>query len=215
MRLFLIGILLIICDLTAIAVSAQSLPASSLSENSRATGLQDENVKYVFSEAQQGMWLALNNGITRLEIPSPLSHFSERSGLKGSINACQRHQGRLYVATSPGVYYLRPRTRDQASPSHILPPEFQPVAGLAAQSWSLLSVEELLLAGTGESICQIDGDHVTFARPSASHAFVQNIVRARRHIAVTGSASVLRSRRLTQEHHCAQQKEKPKFLNYM
>jgi hypothetical protein len=51
-----------------------------------------------------------------------------------------------------------------------------------------------------------DGQAREIAHAALAHGLFQQIY---------GSASVLRSRRLTQEHHCAQQKEKPKFLNYM
>ncbi|MGH7494519.1 MAG: sensor histidine kinase [bacterium] len=138
----------------------------------RADGLQDEIVRYIFSDQQQGLWLALNNGITRVEMPSPLSIFNERAGLKGSVEAIQRHQARLYVATHQGVYYLQPRALEQVSPSQILPAEFKAVTGIAGQSWSLLSVEDLLLAATRENICQIENDHVTFALPVSNHAYV-------------------------------------------
>jgi hypothetical protein len=37
----------------------------------KSTGLQDENVKYIFEDRGKNLWLALNKGITRLEYGTP------------------------------------------------------------------------------------------------------------------------------------------------
>ena len=74
----------------------------------KESGLQDENVKYVYPDRQGGLWLALNDGISRVEVPGPFMIFDDYSGLKTDVHSIRRHEGVLYVATNLGVSYLNP-----------------------------------------------------------------------------------------------------------
>ena len=72
-----------------------------------STGLPDGWVNYVYDDAQGGLWMALNNdGIVRMDLSSSLSFYDRKLGLDGRVNSKVRHQGRLYVATTTGVYVL-------------------------------------------------------------------------------------------------------------
>ena len=69
-------------------------------------GLQDNYVKTLFLDKDKALWLALNKGISRVEITSPFSFWNQSIGLKGSLNhVAQLHQGKFYMATSQGVFY--------------------------------------------------------------------------------------------------------------
>ncbi len=133
-------------------------------------GLQDNNVWLLATDAQQGLWLALNNGIARVETPSPLALFDERSGLRGSVESTLRHRGTLYVATHQGVFYLKPAavSRRSASISRAL---FAPISGIAEQCWALLSTGETLLAATHAGVYQIEGTQGRLLRESAGHSY--------------------------------------------
>jgi len=77
---------------------------------SKATGLRDETITYIYNNqalsSSQPLWMALNNGIAKAIIYSPIRFFSEESGLKGGVTDIIRFEGTLYVATSLGVFYL-------------------------------------------------------------------------------------------------------------
>lgn len=118
----------------------------------KESGLQDHTVWSVYPDRQGGLWLALNSGLARVEIPAPLSKFTEMHGIGSSVEALRRHRGRLYAATGLGVYYLAP----PAAPGN--PPVFRPVSGIAAQSWSLLPAGRALLAATSSGVYQIEND---------------------------------------------------------
>lgn len=133
-------------------------------------GLQDNNVWLLASDAQQGLWLALNNGIARVETPSPLALFDERSGLRGSVESTLRHRGTLYVATHQGVFYLKPAVVSPRSPA-ISRAAFQPIRGIAEQCWALLSAGETLLAATHAGVYQIEGAQARLLRESAGHSY--------------------------------------------
>lgn len=71
-----------------------------------AAGLGDNNVKRLYQSAEGQLWAALNNGISKIDIESPVSIYDKKSGLDGSVQ-CAGVQGRyLYVGTSQGIYFL-------------------------------------------------------------------------------------------------------------
>ncbi|MCK5055167.1 MAG: hypothetical protein KAT34_00810 [Candidatus Aminicenantes bacterium] len=73
----------------------------------KETGLLDNNVKYVFEDAQGNLWAALNTGIAKIEYSSPLSVYNdEHSHLPGVVYSVTRQTGRLYSGTSEGLFYL-------------------------------------------------------------------------------------------------------------
>jgi signal transduction histidine kinase/ligand-binding sensor domain-containing protein len=115
-----------------------------------ATGLQDNFVLALHADQQGGLWTGLLNGIARIETPAPFSTFMEESGLKGGVVSLARHKGRLYAATGLGVFYLDRRQSSQDV--------FLPVTGIAAQSWSLLSLGQALLVATNDGVYQISGN---------------------------------------------------------
>ena len=129
----------------------------------KSSGLQDENVKYVFRDCRGIMWLGLMDGISRIDYDSPLSFFDERSGLEGVIMSMTRHQGRFYIGTARGLYYLK-------TPAPGRPPLFGPVAGIPSNCHCLLSTGDSLLAGTSRGVFQVEcidakanGDNYNYA----------------------------------------------------
>jgi signal transduction histidine kinase/DNA-binding response OmpR family regulator len=115
----------------------------------KSTGLQDEDIKYMFRDCRGNLWLGLMDGISRIDYDSPLSFFDERSGLEGVIMSMTRHQGRVYVGTARGLYYLQPPTPGR-------PPVFGRVAGMPSNCQCLLSTGDSLLVGTSRGVFQVE-----------------------------------------------------------
>jgi len=67
--------------------------------------LQDNYVQSLFADENNILWVALNNGISMIELPAPLSYFDEKSGLNGGVNNILRSEGHLFVATYQGLFY--------------------------------------------------------------------------------------------------------------
>lgn len=113
----------------------------------KQTDLQDDFVFFVCPDNQSGLWVALNTGISRVEINSPISLWGESSGLKGEIESIIRHKNILYIATSRGVYYLTGG-------------KFQPVSGIESQSWDLIQfdtgLDKKLLVATSSGVYEIN-----------------------------------------------------------
>ncbi|MCP4959089.1 MAG: hypothetical protein GY925_07445, partial [Actinomycetia bacterium] len=134
-----------------------------------ASGLRDEIVRYSYVDRQGGLWLALSNGLARVETGAPLSYWNKTSGLDGNVKEVARHQGRLYAATTQGVYSL-------ASASEGAAPRFLPCPGISTQCWALLSTPQGLLAGCQGGLYNVDDQQLIL--PHNGH--VLEVVRSRR-----------------------------------
>ena len=62
-------------------------------------GILDNTVWAVGQDREDGLWLMLNKGISRVELPSPFSVFTEKQGLEGSVESLVLHQDVLFAAT--------------------------------------------------------------------------------------------------------------------
>ncbi len=122
----------------------------------KSVGLQDETVISQYhnsnSDILQLLWLTLNNGISSVEINSPIKRFGEESGLKGWVFDIVRFQGVMYFATSIGVYYLQE--------SDLQSPKFVAIPSISAQSFDFLTINDSkeiphLFVSTGSGIYEI------------------------------------------------------------
>ncbi|WP_299457500.1 triple tyrosine motif-containing protein [uncultured Microscilla sp.] len=70
-------------------------------------GISSNYVHDLFIDKDQALWLALDNGIARVETNSPFSLWNKHLGLEGSVNhiASQLYKDKFYVGTSQGVFY--------------------------------------------------------------------------------------------------------------
>ena len=124
-------------------------------------GLQDESVWFVEPGPDGGLWLALNNGIARIEMPGPFSGFAPSSGLEGLVERVERYNGSLFVATSLGVYVLAAASGSERRGGEFHSAAFSPVPGIREYTFALLSTADGLLAGTTNGLYLIKGDRVT------------------------------------------------------
>lgn len=112
-------------------------------------GLNDNDVKQIIPDQSQNLWAALNNGISRIEISSPLSFYSEKSGITGSINTIIRHDKLLYAGTTSGLF-VQDKDNDH----------FAPVPGISVTVWSLVEAGGILVAGTDNGLFQIQAKKI-------------------------------------------------------
>jgi len=98
-------------------------------------GLPDNAILALLTDNEGGIWVTTDNGIARVEINSPLTHFNERRGLVGVNFAVYRHLGQLYVGTAQGLFKLQPGPRAR----------FKRVAGIKGQTWGFASADNTLL----------------------------------------------------------------------
>lgn len=115
-----------------------------------SVGLPDDMVAGLAVDREGSLWVALNNGLARVEVASPLSLVDGRSGLKGSVYAIARHRGALWVATSAGLF----TSMGAGGGSGLM--RLRAVPGIPPSAWSLLSAGDDLLVGTAYGISIAD-----------------------------------------------------------
>jgi K+-sensing histidine kinase KdpD/CheY-like chemotaxis protein len=69
----------------------------------RDVGLQDESVYAVYADSRGMLWLALDNGISRVETASPMTQFTNQAGINTATLAIQRFNGNLFLGTTNGL----------------------------------------------------------------------------------------------------------------
>jgi len=118
----------------------------------KASGLGDDNVRYIFETPRGNLWLGLDKGISKIEYTSPITILDERSNLPGLVLSMVKHEpdGVLYAGTTSGLYYFSPTAG---------PGNFHPVPGIKSPCWSLLSIDDSLLAATERGVFQVEDKH--------------------------------------------------------
>ncbi len=123
----------------------------------RDVGLQDESIYNSFIDSRGALWLALDNGISRVEISSPLTKFALQSGIGTGVLTMRRFKGTIYLGTTNGLLQFDSTKKF-----------FDPVPGIPQnQIFSLLpDGNELLVAGDG--LFAIKDKKANIIRPSVS-----------------------------------------------
>ncbi len=70
------------------------------------TGLKDDEILALGIDRNHGIWLAHNFGLTRVDAGIPLKNFNSYKGLNGNLQTMEVMNGKLFIGTSNGVYFL-------------------------------------------------------------------------------------------------------------
>jgi serine phosphatase RsbU (regulator of sigma subunit)/ligand-binding sensor domain-containing protein len=124
------------------------------------SGLQDQVIQGQYVDRSGNLWLALSNGIARVEINSPVSYFNDRNGILGTVQSVTRFNNAIYTATLRGLYYLSNETTDSRLPQN-MQAVFKIVKGFdEVECWDVLTFrnkgEEMLLVVTNNNITGVD-----------------------------------------------------------
>jgi signal transduction histidine kinase/CheY-like chemotaxis protein len=122
-----------------------------------AAGLQDNHVHAVLPDRQGGVWLGLQNGVSRVEVSSPFSIFDQRSGLEREWREVIRHGDTLYVRGYKGLFAA-------AIPSL----HFSKVRAIGAPVWSFVVADNRLLVSSQDGIHEMRGMQARRIRTYAS-----------------------------------------------
>ncbi|MCK5822546.1 MAG: PAS domain S-box protein [Bacteroidales bacterium] len=118
----------------------------------KESSLQNNVVYSIFEDRNEDLWLGLDKGISHVDINSTFNYWNEKNNLGATIIDITRFNGKIYISTGAGVYYLNNNNTPSIN-------QFVKVSGIDEQSWSLLKFKvnskEVLLAGTSYGIYQI------------------------------------------------------------
>ncbi|MEQ9423547.1 MAG: ATP-binding protein [Cyclobacteriaceae bacterium] len=133
-----------------------------LQEINRANGLPDEGVNYVYQDPSSSgtLWLALQNGIARVEAGGNFSFFDADRGIETGVEKMMRHHNLLYTTSFSGVSYLDESTG-----------LFLPVKLPVTQAWDLIAANNQLLTATADGVYAIEGNVTRPVRVSNNYDF--------------------------------------------
>jgi len=109
------------------------------------SGLPDSDVNHAFLDADGALWLAMDNGLTRVDVSSPLSLIDSRGGMRGSAESVLRYKGVLYAGTTSGLY------RISSDPESKIAGQIGAEQHMTA-GWSLVAVGDEILCGTNDAV---------------------------------------------------------------
>jgi len=130
----------------------------------KESGLQDDVVLGQYVDRYANLWLTLSSGITRIEINSPITQFTDVHGLSGTIESIARFNNTIYATNNQGLFYMEQRLFSQGK-TNFSQPVFRQVEKLDFECWDLLTYEigneEILLVVTNEAIVEVNKKNET------------------------------------------------------
>jgi serine phosphatase RsbU (regulator of sigma subunit)/ligand-binding sensor domain-containing protein len=115
-------------------------------------GIQNEKIHFLFEDKDHLLWLALENGITSIEVNSSFRYFNEKNGLKGKVESVAEFMNRLYFATTLGLFYKNPGEA-----------ELKPLPSVGPECWKIVEFtstdgKDHLLLGNKEGLFTIQDE---------------------------------------------------------
>jgi signal transduction histidine kinase/CheY-like chemotaxis protein/ligand-binding sensor domain-containing protein len=106
----------------------------------RDVGLQDESVYGMYISKNGTLWMALDNGLSRMETSSPFTQFTNQSGINTATLSLARLKNDLYLGTTNGLLRFNQKGG-----------KFETVAGVPPnQTFNLVADgDQLLIANDG------------------------------------------------------------------
>ncbi|MBC3540015.1 triple tyrosine motif-containing protein [Rufibacter sediminis] len=101
-------------------------------------GLLDNTIHTLYQDTQDNLWLAMNNGISMVELSSPFSRLDGTMGLSGTGYAALQKGNNLYLGTNSGLF-----VSDVSSPKK----SFAPVPNGTGQVYHLSQIWNQVMMG--------------------------------------------------------------------
>lgn len=119
----------------------------------RQEGLQNNTILNVFPDRDDNLWLGLDNGITYLNINSPVTFLQQTDGI-GAGYTSFIHKGKIYLGTNQGLFVKDWDNNRQGN-------DFRLISGTNGQVWNLGLHDNILLCGHNNGTYVIDGEKAT------------------------------------------------------
>ena len=100
-------------------------------------GLSNNTIHFIFEDAENNIWLALDNGINCINFKSPFRIFNDLEGRIGTVYASAIYKDYLYLGSNQGLY-CRPINSNES---------FKFVEGTQGPVWCLKEFKDSLFCG--------------------------------------------------------------------
>jgi signal transduction histidine kinase/CheY-like chemotaxis protein len=117
------------------------------------SGMLDDNVRALMEDRQQGLWVAMDHGLARVEASSAISMFNHVMGLKGNVLSLHRYAGQLFAGTSQGLFRLQ---ADGIKAAH-----FTAIDSFTNQTWDFADFDDSMLIANNKGVFQYKNGNVS------------------------------------------------------
>jgi signal transduction histidine kinase len=122
-----------------------------------AAGLAFEDVRGLFLDKGMNLWIATDNGISKIQYPIEHTYFDERLGVNSTIEEIIQFKNDLLIGTYAGTKRLK-----ESSPSKLLTSfpyaEFEDIDGTGLSNMAFYKLEDKLLIGSASGTQSYDGN---------------------------------------------------------
>ncbi|MBF4494130.1 ABC transporter substrate-binding protein [Flavobacterium sp. JLP] len=115
-------------------------------------GLQNEYVTNLKVDKEDNLWVTLKEGISLIQIASPLSKIRDTSNSETKIYCSHIYQSKLYIATDNGVFWLDWDAYKNGQHENV---HFQHISGMSENVWNVGVFGNSLLAFEKNGIFEI------------------------------------------------------------
>ncbi len=112
-------------------------------------GLRNNTVLSLLQDEDLNIWLGLDNGVSYLNMNSPIRVYHDNQGVVGSIYASIVKDGMLYLGTNQGLFF---------KPIEDIK-DFELIKGTQGQVWSLEIIDNTLFCGHHKGTFLIEGNN--------------------------------------------------------
>ncbi|QHT66394.1 response regulator [Rhodocytophaga rosea] len=120
----------------------------------KENGLPTNTVLSLATDRTGDVWLSLDNGISRVEISNGLNIYLENRGFEGSPYDICRYNGELYIASSVGLFVLRPAEYPNKQSY------FEKIPQINSACWKLLPVNNRLLVASKQGVFEVNDNKI-------------------------------------------------------
>lgn len=117
-------------------------------------GLQNANIRSMFLDASNNLWLGLDNGIDYVKTSSPFQIFYPDGDLQGTAYSAAAHNGNIYFGTSNGLF-MRPWATYY---NPMKGTDFKFINKTRGEVWGLNKIKGDLFLGNNDGAFQIKND---------------------------------------------------------
>jgi len=116
------------------------------------TGLNNDNIHDLYLDKRNNLWISMNNGFCRTEVPSAFTYFNRNNGVLGNVSDICRYRGKIYIATSRGAFILKTNNKN------INEEKFVSVKNVITDCNKFFPIKEGLLLSANDGIYLINGE---------------------------------------------------------
>ncbi len=110
-------------------------------------GISNNTVLAVFEDADDTIWLGLDNGISYVNVNSPFKEYNDDKGILGSVYTSAIIDTTLYLGTNQGLFFKK-----------LGEDEFTFIEGTQGQVWFLKQIHQTLFCGHNLGTFIVEGD---------------------------------------------------------